>query len=173
MCWKTCFRTHPDCSLQMEKLKKMLCVSGQAPCPLQCPSLKKAQKILQLGINQLHISIHWSVNRTSRCKCLHWSMICLILRPKVKHIWFYLPVNFSTFFTIAPMPSKMWCNAVSHINAGVVTTLFFVSTWASLKGVKENTALADAACKMNQHWQNLTTPLSYKNYLQICYTIQL
>lgn len=53
-------------------------------CPLQCLSLKKAWKILQLGINQLHISIHQSVNRTSRCKCLHWSMICLILCPKFK-----------------------------------------------------------------------------------------
>lgn len=77
------------------------------------------------------VSAFTSVNRTSRCKCLHWSMICLILHPKLKHFWFYLPVNFSTLFTIAPMPSKIWCNAVSHINAGVVTTLFFVSTWAS------------------------------------------
>lgn len=67
----------------------------------------------------------------ARCKCLHWSMICLILCPKFKHFWFYLPVNFSTFFTMAPMPSKIWCSAVSHMNAGVVTTLFFVSTWAS------------------------------------------
>lgn len=46
--------------------------------------------------------------------------------------FFYLPVSFSTFFTMAPMPSKILCNSVSHINAGVVTTLFFVSTWASV-----------------------------------------
>lgn len=97
-------------------------------------SLRRAWKALQLGINQLRINIHWSVKRTSRWKCFHWSILYLILHPKFKHFWiyfFYLPVNFSTFLTMAPMPSKILCNSVSHINAGVVTTLFFVSTWAS------------------------------------------
>lgn len=34
----------------------------------------------------------------------------------------------STFVTIAPIPSWMWWSAVSHMKAGVVTTLFFWST---------------------------------------------
>lgn len=40
----------------------------------------------------------------------------------------YFPVSSSTFFTMAPIPSWMWWRAVSHIKAGVVTTLFFWST---------------------------------------------
>lgn len=34
----------------------------------------------------------------------------------------------STFFTMAPIPSWMWWSSVSHMKAGVVTTLFFWST---------------------------------------------
>lgn len=37
----------------------------------------------------------------------------------------------STLATMAPMPSWMWCSSVSHMKAGVVTTLFFWSTCAS------------------------------------------
>lgn len=40
----------------------------------------------------------------------------------------YFPVSSSTFFTMAPIPSWMWWSAVSHMKAGVVTTLFFWST---------------------------------------------
>lgn len=40
----------------------------------------------------------------------------------------HFPVSSSTFFTMAPIPSWMWCRAVSHMKAGVVTTLFFWST---------------------------------------------
>lgn len=38
---------------------------------------------------------------------------------------------------MAPIPSWMWCSAVSHMKAGVVTTLFFWSTWASCADVRE------------------------------------
>lgn len=38
------------------------------------------------------------------------------------------PASSSTFRTMAPMPSWMWWRAVSHMKAGVVTTLFFWST---------------------------------------------
>jgi len=41
---------------------------------------------------------------------------------------FYFPLSFRTSLTIAPIPSKIKCNFVSHMNAGVVTTLFFWST---------------------------------------------
>lgn len=42
--------------------------------------------------------------------------------------WCYFPVSSSTFFTMAPIPSWMWWSSVSHMKAGVVTTLFFWST---------------------------------------------
>lgn len=40
----------------------------------------------------------------------------------------HLRASSRTLATMAPMPSWMWCSAVSHMKAGVVTTLFFWST---------------------------------------------
>lgn len=48
---------------------------------------------------------------------------------------FYL-ASFNTSATILPIPSNISCNAVSHMYAGVVTILLFLSTCVSWLNVK-------------------------------------
>ena len=51
------------------------------------------------------------------------------------HNWNHLTRR-STSFTMRPTPSKILCKAHSHMKAGVVTILFFLSVWHSWRNVK-------------------------------------
>ena len=80
------------------------------------------------------------------------------------HNWNHL-TRLSTSFTMRPTPSKILCKAHSHMKAGVVTILFFLSVWHSWRNVKapnleRNCFLIKYQKKRRKETGSLTTLLS-------------